>query len=153
MTRLHCSAATLDETIDHFRAAGRIQKECVVFWLVPRQADAMRIVEVYRPQQEAHADQFWIPPDAMAVLMRHLRDSKLKLAAQVHSHPHEAFHSYADDRWAVIRHAGALSIVVPDFAAHTDASNFMQEAKFYQLSRDDRWLEVQRGFDVLEVVG
>lgn len=152
MTKLICSPETLTTTIDHFRVAGRARKECVVFWLVPRQIDATRIIEVYRPQQRAHADQFWIPPEAMTDLMRHLRERKLKLAAQVHSHPREAFHSRADDHWAVIRHAGALSIVVPDFAAHTDAGNFMSEAKFYQLSRDDRWVEVERSVDALELV-
>ena len=152
MTKLNCSSDILKTTIDHFRAAGRTHKECVVFWLVPRQTNAARIVEVYRPQQQAHADQFWIPPDAMTTLMRHLREHKLKLAAQIHSHPQEAFHSRADDHWAVIRHAGALSIVVPDFASHTDTGNFMHEAKFYQLSHDDRWSVVECGFDVLEVV-
>lgn len=152
MTKLICSSDILTTTIDYFRVAGRARKECVVFWLVPRQTDATRIVEVYRPQQQAHADQFWIPPEAMTCLMRHLREHKLKFAAQVHSHPQEAFHSRADDHWAVIRHAGALSIVVPDFASHTNASNFMNEAKFYQLSRDDRWLEVDHVLDVFELL-
>jgi len=35
------------------------------------------------------------------------------VAAQVHSHPDEAFHSKGDDEWAIVRHEGALSIVVP----------------------------------------
>lgn len=36
---------------------------------------------------------------------------------RVHSHPHEAYHSAVDDLNMLISHEGAISIVVPDFAA------------------------------------
>ncbi len=152
MTIMHCTSGIIGSTITHLRDAGRQRKECVVLWLAPRQREhALRIVEVYRPLQEAQADQFWIPPEAMTALMRHLREKGLKLAAQVHSHPRDAFHSPADDHWAIIRHVGALSIVVPDFSAHTGIGNFTREAKFFSLSSDDRWREVADAAQVLEI--
>lgn len=143
MSKLECPRNLIDSTIRYLQTAGHAEKECVVFWLTPSARSApFRVAEVFRPEQEARADQFWIPPHAMTALMKYLRDNKLKLSAQVHSHPEEAFHSTADDRWAVIRHAGALSIVIPDFSSHTTPDNFCAEAKFFQLSPNDQWLGV-----------
>jgi proteasome lid subunit RPN8/RPN11 len=153
MTILYCTSNIIETTVMYLREAGRERKECVVLWLAPRQSAAqdLRIVEVYRPLQHAKADQFWIPPEAMTALMRHLRAKHLKLATQVHSHPCAAFHSPADDHWTIIRHIGALSIVIPDFASHTDTENFTREAKVFSLSPDDRWLEVADIARVLEI--
>jgi len=39
----------------------------------------------------------------------------LRLIAQVHSHPGEAYHSRADDRYAIVTAEGGFSLVVPDF--------------------------------------
>jgi hypothetical protein len=37
------------------------------------------------------------------------------LIAQVHSHPNEAYHSEADDEYAIVTAEGGLSFVVPNF--------------------------------------
>jgi hypothetical protein len=37
------------------------------------------------------------------------------LGAQVHSHPHEAFHSETDDTYPIVTGRGGLSLVVPRF--------------------------------------
>jgi hypothetical protein len=66
------------------------------------------------------------------------------VAAQVHSHPGEAFHSKADDRWAIVRHEGALSLVVPNFALDTTVSRFLDDTKIYQFSAAAQWTEVRR---------
>jgi hypothetical protein len=39
------------------------------------------------------------------------------LAGQIHAHPDQAYHSGADDVLALVRLPGAISIVVPHFAA------------------------------------
>lgn len=49
------------------------------------------------------------------------------------------------DKWAIVRHEGALSIVVPNFAAAIDASGFLKAAAVFRLTRDDKWQEVKRG--------
>ncbi|TCB50264.1 hypothetical protein E0J20_25245 [Rhizobium leguminosarum bv. viciae] len=80
----------------------------------------------------------------MSALMKHLRKTRTKLVAQVHSHPANAFHSQADDEWAIARHEGALSFVIPYFARSTNSSTFLDQAALFRLSAQDQWLEVQR---------
>ena len=143
MTLLHCPAALVDDTLRELRAGGRDGVERVVFWLGHRSdtGDAA-IAEIHVPQQEAAEDYFRIPPAAMIAFMSHLRRRRLVLLAQVHSHPGEAFHSHADDRWAVVRHESGLSIVVPEFAASLTAANFEAESAVFRLTSDDRWVRV-----------
>ena len=42
--------------------------------------------------------------------------SGLRLLAQIHSHPTEAYHSAMDDECAIATALGSFSLVVPDFA-------------------------------------
>jgi proteasome lid subunit RPN8/RPN11 len=145
MSAIRCSAALVDETLDELRAGGREGIERVVLWLSPRPlSTAPIIVEAYVPEQEADVDYFHIPPSGMTALMTHLRERRLVLAAQVHSHPARAFHSLADDKWAIVLHEGALSIVVPNFAAAIDAGGFLSAAAVFRLTSDDKWREVKR---------
>ena len=145
MNALRCPTPVIEDTLAYLRAAGRDGKECVVLWLTARPVVPGAIVaEAYRPEQQAAMDRFWIPPPAMSALMSHLRTRKLGLAAQVHSHPQRAFHSRADDEWAVVRHEGALSIVVPDFADGVGIDNFLDRIAVFSLSADDRWIDIER---------
>lgn len=144
MITLRCSAPVVEETLAHLRAAGHEGNECVVLWLTARPVvPGAAVIEAYRPEQRVAKDRFWIPPMAMMALMTHLRAHKLGLAAQVHSHPHRAFHSRADDEWAVVRHEGGLSIVVPDFAEGVDTQNFVDRIAAFALSADDRWIGIE----------
>src|ERR1044072_177875 len=143
MNQLRCRHTLIDETLHTLRTAGRRGTEGVVLWLVPRPlTNGSAIAEVFVPEHTAEADVFRIPPSGMTTLMAHLRARKLALAAQVHSHPGPAFHSRADDVWAIVRHAGALSIVVPEFARDVTSANFLQRSATFCLSADDRWLEL-----------
>jgi proteasome lid subunit RPN8/RPN11 len=128
------------ESLNHFRIAGNARKERVVLWLQPLGSN--RVSEVYVPNQEAEEDYFRIPPKSMSRLLSHLRHTDLKIAAQVHSHPKEAFHSSADDRWAIVRHRGALSIVVPFFGHRTTLANFRTQSALFALSVQNRWTRV-----------
>lgn len=144
MSGLSCATHLVDETLKELRTAGQAGSERVVLWLAPRPLSAMPVIaEIYVPEQEAEVDYFHIPPSGMTALMTHLRKRKLALAAQVHSHPGKAFHSRADNKWAIVRHEGALSIVVPNFAAKTTASNFLMAVAVFRLSRDDQWVQVE----------
>jgi hypothetical protein len=58
-----------------------------------------------------------IDGEAIFELNRASYESGEILAAQIHAHPGRAYHSGADDVLALVRLPGALSIVVPDFAA------------------------------------
>jgi proteasome lid subunit RPN8/RPN11 len=142
--RMQCASSIIDATLAHLRDAGRTHRECVVLWLGRREETCVRVVGAYRPLQQAEADVFHIPRAGMAALHDELRRQHVMVAAQVHSHPFEAFHSKADDRWAIVRHEGALSLVVPHFASSTTLANFLDQTKVYRFSPTAQWIEVPR---------
>jgi proteasome lid subunit RPN8/RPN11 len=140
---LICPPIVIDDTLMHLRDAGARYQEGVVLWLGKRAGEMVNIVRCYRPLQHAKSDQFHIPPEGMAALQKLMRSERLMVAAQVHSHPNEAFHSKADDMWAIVRHEGALSLVVPRFASDTSQHNFLQQTKTYRFSNRATWDEVR----------
>lgn len=142
--RIRCPVTVVQTTLTHLQEAGAHGCECVVLWLARRRESELTIEQAYRPPHHAEADMFHIPREGMVALYSELRRSRLMVAAQVHSHPREAFHSVADDRWAIVRHEGALSLVVPDFAAHTRLENFLELTKIFRFSAAAEWLEVPR---------
>jgi proteasome lid subunit RPN8/RPN11 len=140
--RMLCSTSVIEGTLAHLRETGQAGRECVMLWLGRRESDVIRVTQAYRPLQTARADMFEIPRASMAALHDELRRQRAMVAAQVHSHPFEAFHSKADDRWAIIRHEGALSLVVPHFASGTTLANFFEKTKVYRFSEAAQWIEV-----------
>jgi proteasome lid subunit RPN8/RPN11 len=139
---LTCPSAIVETTLEHLREAGKLRRECVMLWLGRRDGDQVRVLFAYRPLQTAKADMFHINGAGMTALHQELRRQRVMVAAQVHSHPMDAFHSKADDEWAIVRHEGALSLVVPSFASTTTRTNFLSLAKVYRYSDSARWLEV-----------
>ncbi len=139
-----CPSTVLSTTLAHLREAGTRRCECIVLWLGRPADGVIRVEEAYVPRHKAREDMFHIPPESMASLHARLRKHRLMVAAQVHSHPRQAFHSLADDRWAIIRHEGALSLVLPYFAARTTPFNFGDEVKVYRFSDMAEWIEVPR---------
>lgn len=65
-----------------------------------------------------------------------LYENKMQLIAQIHSHPREAYHSLADDRYPIVDSYGGISIVVPDFASG-EVSLF--DTAIYRLSLSKTW--------------
>jgi len=145
MNPLRCPAVLVEQSLQAMRDAGARRTERVVLWLSKRPVSPQNpIVEAFVPEQRVAIDYFRIPPASMTALMTHLRVHKLALAAQIHSHPAEAFHSRADDTWAIVRHEGALSLVVPYFAAQTTLENFSDQIAMFRLSALDQWCEIPR---------
>lgn len=130
------------KTLDILRKSGTRGVEGVTLWLARRTDTEIAVAEVYTPEHEADSDYFHIPRHAMSALLRHLGETETFIAAQVHSHPCEAFHSLADDKWAIVRHEGALSLVVPDFAVHTLNHNFIDEVAAFRLAHNNIWREL-----------
>lgn len=145
MYQTQVSSHSIEHTLRYLQEAGRRSIECVVLWFGRREDAVIRVQQVYRPVQMARADMFRIPPDPMEAILSEISSKRLMIAAQVHSHPFEAFHSKADDAWALVCHAGALSLVVPDFALKTSSVNFMEDAKLFRLTPGNRWREVPGG--------
>lgn len=65
-----------------------------------------------------------------------LYENKMQLIAQIHSHPRDAYHSLADDRYPIVDSYGGISIVVPDFASG-EVSLF--DTAIYRLSIKKTW--------------
>ena len=137
-----CPETLVDETIGHLKAAGTVQRECLVLWLARRLDDRINVVTAHRPEQRAWRDRFVVDAAEMAALKALLRKDRLMIAAQVHSHPKEAFHSFADDEGAFIRHQGALSFVIPCFGRDSSVATFLEEAALFELQEGNRWMLV-----------
>ena len=144
MALIRCSPAVIERTLSILRAGGARDCESLVLWLARRTPGVVDVVEAYEPPYEASIDFFHIPPSGMRSIMSRLRRDRLHICDQVHSHPGEAFHSTADDRWAIVRHEGALSLVVPHFAATTTTQSFLNMIATFVLSHEDQWRAVSR---------
>jgi hypothetical protein len=136
------SSKLVNKTLAQLQCAGRRRSEHVLLWLGKREDGHIAINRLWIPEQRAGLDFFEIPPCSMQVLFSELRRARLMVAAQVHTHPREAFHSWADDTWAIVRHAGALSLVLPFFALKTASDGFAHDAAVFVLSQENEWLEV-----------
>lgn len=147
MSRIKVGRDVVAATIARLQDGGRICHERAVLWLGK---GAQRIDELYEPRQRTRADQFYFDGQSMQMLFAHLREKRLRVLAQVHSHPGRAYHSDADNEWAVVRHAGALSLVLPRFAQDATIDNFLSLAATYVLSTSNDWEEAA-GATVLEV--
>jgi hypothetical protein len=134
--------AIVRDTLAFLQSAGNCNSEGVVLWLGRRTDAAVAVEESYVPIQDADVDYFRIPPGAIADLLSHLGATHRSVAAQVHSHPKEAFHSDADDRWAIVRHRGALSLVVPWFGHQTSVDTFVRDIAAFRLSSSNTWEEI-----------
>jgi hypothetical protein len=141
---LFVSASIISETLSELQAVGRRQSECVVLWLGVRDGTGIKVKSVWKPAQEADSDFFRIPESSMDELMKELRTRRYMIAAQVHTHPQRAFHSSADDTWAIVRHLGALSLVIPYFAQRTTGRTFTTDTAVFVLSPGNEWLEAPK---------
>lgn len=140
MSVITCTSEVLRATIDILRRGGSLREERVALLLASSsQRTPTPIVEVYEPDQETAIDYFRLPPAAMQALMQHLRQTRRRIAAQIHTHPGRAFHSEADAEWAIVRHVGALSLVLPHFAACTTPENFLEEVMTYEYGPTGVW--------------
>ncbi len=131
----------VNKTIEQLQVAGKKAHECMVLWLGERDGRLILVRKLFIPVQRATSVSLQIPPSAVQRLFDELRKERYMIAAQVHSHPREAFHSEADDCLALPRHEGAISLVLPHFGQFTSLSSFLRDAVCYRLSKDNVWEE------------
>jgi proteasome lid subunit RPN8/RPN11 len=141
-TLVTISAELVNKTLARLQLVGRRRSEHVLLWLGKRENGVISINKLWIPEQRAGRDFFEIPERSMQALFDELRRNRLIVAAQVHTHPRKAFHSWADDAWAIVRHAGALSLVLPYFGLKTQPHSFANDAAVFVLSPKNEWLEV-----------
>jgi hypothetical protein len=69
----------------------------------------------------------------------------------VHSHPREAYHSHADDRYAIVTAEGGFSLVVPNFGQAP--ANLASWAVYRLIGGDWTELTSQEVRDLFDVSG
>ena len=101
--------------------------ELLILWLgeIDEATGIGHVREAFVPDQEPITSEdgvgYFVRGNTLFELNKALSVSGLRLIAQVHSHPREAFHSEADDRYAIVTAEGGLSLVVPNFGASGDS--------------------------------
>lgn len=133
----------LPDTRRLLRDSGEHGHEAVVLWIgTVQDATTAHVSGAIRPRQVAYRSDLGcaveVPPDAIADLVAALPDRHFVLA-RVHTHPGEAYHSAVDDRNLLIAHRGAISVVVPEFAA--DPLN-LARCSVNELGPDGTWREL-----------
>jgi hypothetical protein len=134
--------AVLDRTIKALQIFGKRHLEGLVLWLGEVEPGRARVVEAFIPNQHPVSSEsglgYFVSGDTLFELNRALAETGLRLIAQVHSHPQEAYHSSTDDRFAIVTADGGFSLVVPNFGrAPADPAAWA----VYRLSHGD-WLEL-----------
>ncbi len=146
----------LAETVAVLRDAGRQGHEAFVVWggIVSEGQSAVTFTTVIAPAQTAHKTRdgllVTVDGDALFDINRSLYERVEILAGQVHSHPTEAFHSGTDDHYPLVTLVGALSVVVPDFAAH--APYDLRRWAWYRLIATGAWAQLTCA-DHVEILG
>lgn len=113
--------SVIDETIRTLREGGRNGLESMVAWAGQRHRGGVQVVRAIFPRQTSHRTPdgllVVVDGDALFDLNRDLFSHQELLVGQVHSHGDDAYHSDTDDHLSLVTMLGALSVVVPAFAA------------------------------------
>lgn len=153
VTTAYLSRTVLDQTVDALRSFGRRGNEGFALWVGTIAEDRARIEQCLVPEQNSIQSEsgvgYFIDSPTLFAINRYLSERQLRLIAQVHSHPTEAYHSSTDDAYAVVTTEGGFSLVVPYFARGPAS---IPAWAVYRL-RQGRWTalplrEVERAFVV-----
>lgn len=140
--RVNINPAVVEETLKVLRQFGTRNCEGLVLWVGEVKETTARVTVAIVPAQKAIKSEdgvgYFVDSTTLFDLNRTLASTGLRLIAQVHSHPREAYHSETDDRYAIVTSNGGLSLVVPNFGqAPSDPALWA----IYQL-RDGAWCEI-----------
>jgi hypothetical protein len=115
--------ATIDQMLKTMREFGSQGWEVLVLWVgdIELNTGNAHVVQAFVPKQKAISNEdgvgYFVNGETLFELNRDLSETGLRLIAQVHSHPRRAYHSDADDRYAIVTAEGGLSLVVPNFGS------------------------------------
>ena len=133
----------VEKAYSFLRMAGEKAYEAVALFAGSVEGRKAEVKEVILPEQRSFKLKsglmYKVDGEELHRINIWLYENKLKLLAQIHSHPTEAYHSEADDEFPIISTVGGLSIVVPNFAS--GKMNYMDWA-YYRLSESASWDEL-----------
>jgi hypothetical protein len=119
ISRFDVPSVVADRTEKALRDAGKDGYELFVIWSGHRDGRIFQVAEGHVPKQVSRRTRqgllVTIEGEALHRLNVWLFENEQELAAQVHAHPTDAFHSDTDDTFPVVTTLGGLSLVVADF--------------------------------------
>lgn len=134
----------LSETLGFLRYAGGQGCEGLALWVGILKGNEAEIRRSLIPKQIAvrsrHGLSVHMDGEALHELNVWLHQNRMRLFAQVHSHGEGAYHSETDDEHSVVTTMGALSIVIPHFAAEP----FSFESSAILRLTPSGWVELTR---------
>ena len=111
--------AVAERTEHALQVAGKGGYELFVIWTGNRDGNVFRVADGHVPKQTSARTKkgllVTIEGEALHKLNVWLFEQEQELAAQVHAHPTDAFHSGTDDTYPIVTTLGGLSLVVADF--------------------------------------
>lgn len=142
VTTVHVPSTVLQQTVDALRSFGRSGNEGFALWIGTISDERAHITQCFVPEQNSIQSEdgvgYFIESSTLFGINRYLSERQLRLIAQVHSHPTEAYHSSTDDAYAVVTTEGGFSLVVPYFGR---GSVSIPSWAVYRL-RQGRWRQV-----------
>jgi proteasome lid subunit RPN8/RPN11 len=144
ISELRVSTSLVDETIRLLRESGQSGMEAIVLWAGQfLAATTFEVGLVIRPQQTAYRTEEGLlaAVDEEEIFRVNVAVSEqgMRLVAQLHTHPGDAYHSDTDDKHALVTARGAFSIVVPFFATGTFGHD---EITVFRLGERNEWREL-----------
>lgn len=118
--RFSVPASIVVKTEENLRAAGKEGYEMFILWSGCAQDDDFEFRTAHAPRQTSYRLKDGLAVRVQGKALHRLNcwllDNDEVLAAQVHAHPTDAFHSDTDDTYPIVTARGGLSLVVADFA-------------------------------------
>jgi hypothetical protein len=136
----------VDQTLEPLQKAGKQGYEAFVLWggRLDESGGRMTFESAYFPAQTTSRTEdgllVVVEGDALFRVNRTFYAQGLTLAAQVHSHPTDAYHSETDDTYPLMTLEGGLSGVVPDFGR--GGRGRLEEWAWYRLVGPRDWAAI-----------
>lgn len=144
LTRMRVPRRVIDTSVQFLQKAGASGNEALLVWVGTFGGGTFDVKDAIAPPQRAintgSGCCVVIDSDGLFALGKYLEANAFLVGAQVHAHPDDAYHSDTDDAFPVATLAGALSFVLPDFAA---AGWSAASIATFQLSRSAQWVELK----------
>ena len=136
-------SSILSETIDFLREVGVKGFEGFVLWTGQlSDPHTFRFGHAIVPEQRAMMTEsgllVTVEGKALFEVNKAAHTHNEILAAQIHSHPTDAYHSSTDDAFPLVTLVGALSVVVPNFGKN--ALRDIDLWAWYRLSKRGKWV-------------
>jgi hypothetical protein len=137
--------ACVEAAHSHLRRVGQEGLEGFALWAGQPDGDTFLVRANIIPEQRSLRSDLGVcvvvGGDELHRINVWLYEHGMTLITQLHSHPHEAYHSTTDDTYPIATTTGSLSLVIPDFAREPFS---LANCAVYRLLPPRGWVELSR---------